>query len=201
MRRLLTNWRILGDGAGRAADSWRGAVARVGGSRRHPSRSAVPCRSPSTRRDETRVRERFVVSAPVAGRLQRIELEPGDPGGARPDRARSAHPAQPTLLDARTQAELTAAVEAARAVVGQARAERAPRGAALGARASARCAGKGTGRRRRHLARRPRSDRDRIANRRGGPQSRRLHRRAAPSTTSSRPRTPAAASGAAGASD
>ena len=28
---------------------------------------------------ETRVRERFVVSAPVAGRLQRIELEPGDP--------------------------------------------------------------------------------------------------------------------------
>ena len=27
---------------------------------------------------ETRVRERFVISAPVAGRLQRIELEPGD---------------------------------------------------------------------------------------------------------------------------
>ncbi|MEO1368279.1 MAG: hypothetical protein AAFX50_13990, partial [Acidobacteriota bacterium] len=28
---------------------------------------------------ETRVRDRFVVSAPVAGRLLRIELEPGDP--------------------------------------------------------------------------------------------------------------------------
>jgi len=27
---------------------------------------------------ETRVRQRFVVAAPVAGRLQRIELEPGD---------------------------------------------------------------------------------------------------------------------------
>ena len=27
---------------------------------------------------DTRVRDRFVVSAPVAGRLQRIELEPGD---------------------------------------------------------------------------------------------------------------------------
>src|SRR5262245_29468387 len=27
---------------------------------------------------ETRVRDKFVVSAPVAGRLQRIELEPGD---------------------------------------------------------------------------------------------------------------------------
>jgi len=28
---------------------------------------------------ETRVRDRFVVSAPVAGRVLRIELEPGDP--------------------------------------------------------------------------------------------------------------------------
>ena len=28
---------------------------------------------------QTRVRDKFVVSAPVAGRLQRIELEPGDP--------------------------------------------------------------------------------------------------------------------------
>jgi HlyD family secretion protein len=27
---------------------------------------------------ETRVRDRFVISAPVSGRLQRIELEPGD---------------------------------------------------------------------------------------------------------------------------
>ena len=27
---------------------------------------------------ETRVRERFVISAPVAGRITRIELEPGD---------------------------------------------------------------------------------------------------------------------------
>src|SRR6186713_1335431 len=28
---------------------------------------------------ETRVRDRFVVTAPVAGRVQRVELEPGDP--------------------------------------------------------------------------------------------------------------------------
>ena len=40
-------------------------------------------------------------------------------------------PAQPTLFDARTQAELTAAVEAARAAVGQARAERDRAAAAL----------------------------------------------------------------------
>ena len=35
---------------------------------------------------ETRVRERFVVSAPVAGRVLRIELEPGDRGEARTGR-------------------------------------------------------------------------------------------------------------------
>jgi len=73
---------------------------------------------------ETRVREKFVVSAPVAGRLQRIELEPGDPVVRGRTVLARLTPVQPTLLDARTQAELTAAVESARASVGQARAER-----------------------------------------------------------------------------
>jgi HlyD family secretion protein len=67
----------------------------------------------------------------VAGRLQRIELEPGD----RVMRGRTVlariNPAQPTLLDARMQAELTAAVESARAAEGQTRAERARAAAAL----------------------------------------------------------------------
>jgi HlyD family secretion protein len=83
---------------------------------------------------ETRVRERFVVSAPVAGRLQRIELEPGDPViRGRTVLARLA-PAPPTLLDERTRAELTAAMDAARATLGGSRAERA-RAAATHARA------------------------------------------------------------------
>ena len=41
---------------------------------------------------ETRVRDRFVVSAPVAGRLQRIELEPGDTVVARQDGGGAAAP-------------------------------------------------------------------------------------------------------------
>ena len=80
---------------------------------------------------ETRVRERFAVSAPVAARLQRIELEPGDPVVRGKTVLARLTPAEPTLLDTRTQAELTAAVEATRAAVGQARAERGRAAAAL----------------------------------------------------------------------
>lgn len=73
---------------------------------------------------ETRVRERFVVSAPVAGRVERIELEPGDPVSRGTTVLARVAPAAPALLDPRAQAELGAAVEAARAAVGLARAER-----------------------------------------------------------------------------
>jgi HlyD family secretion protein len=53
----------------------------------------------------TRVRERYVVSAPLAGRLLRIPLKPGDavvPGA----RVATLLPAHPALLDARTEHEL-----------------------------------------------------------------------------------------------
>jgi HlyD family secretion protein len=72
---------------------------------------------------ETRVRDRFVISAPVAGRLLRIELEPGDPV-RRGDAVASLSPAPPALLDARTRAQAQAAVEAAEAALGRALAER-----------------------------------------------------------------------------
>lgn len=71
----------------------------------------------------TRVRERFVVSAPVSGRLERIELEPGD-AVVRGRPLLRLVPALPPLLDQRLRAELTAAAEAAQAAEGQARAER-----------------------------------------------------------------------------
>jgi len=61
---------------------------------------------------KTRVRERYLVSAPLAGRLLRIELDPGDavaPGTLLATLV-SAHPA---LLDTRTESELTARVGAA----------------------------------------------------------------------------------------
>ena len=72
---------------------------------------------------ETRVRDRFVVSAPVAGRLQRIELEPGDPVVRGKTIVARLAPADAPLLDPRTRVELGAAAEAARAAVGQAQAE------------------------------------------------------------------------------
>jgi HlyD family secretion protein len=71
---------------------------------------------------ETRVRDRFVVSSPVTGRVQRIELEVGDTVTAGQIVARVRPEAAP-LLDARTRAEVQAAVEAATATAGRARAE------------------------------------------------------------------------------
>lgn len=73
---------------------------------------------------ETRVVERFIVSAPVAGRLQRIELEPGDPVERGRTVVARLTPAAAPLLDPRTRTELSAAVAAAGAAVEQARAER-----------------------------------------------------------------------------
>ena len=73
---------------------------------------------------ETRVRERFVVSAPVSGTVERIELEPGDRVVRGKTLVARLRPAASPLLDPRTQGELRASVEAALAGVGQARAER-----------------------------------------------------------------------------
>ena len=70
----------------------------------------------------TRVRERFVVAAPVTGRILRIELEPGDRVAAGDVVARL-RPEAPPLLDARTRAEAVAAVQSAEASWGRARAE------------------------------------------------------------------------------
>ena len=80
---------------------------------------------------ETRVRDRFVVSAPVGGRLQRIELEPGDRVARGKTIVARLAPAAAPLLDPRTRSELGAGVEAARAAVGQARAEQDRAAAAL----------------------------------------------------------------------
>jgi HlyD family secretion protein len=80
---------------------------------------------------ETRVRDRFVVSAPVAGRVDRIELEPGDPIVRGETVLARIAPAPPTLLDPRAQAELRAGLQAAQATVGVAKADRERTAAAL----------------------------------------------------------------------
>ncbi len=73
---------------------------------------------------ETRVRERFVVSAPLPGRLLRIELEPGDPVRAGDTVLATFRPSDPVPLDARSRAQAAARVAAAEAALGRARAER-----------------------------------------------------------------------------
>jgi len=72
---------------------------------------------------ETRVRDRFVVSAPLPGRMRRIELEPGD-AVSRHAVVALFEPVDPALLDARTRTEIQARVGAAEAAVGAARADR-----------------------------------------------------------------------------
>jgi HlyD family secretion protein len=129
MRRLLTNRRVLISVA---------VVAALLGIALWPS--TVPVDSSAAMRgpllvtvDEegmTRVRERFVISAPVSGRVLRIELEPGDQV-ARGQVVVRIRAEPPPLLDARTRAEAQAAVDSARAAVGRARAEEQRATAAL----------------------------------------------------------------------
>jgi HlyD family secretion protein len=69
----------------------------------------------------TRVRDRYVVSAPVAGRLERVELRPGDPVVAGDTVLAAFLPATPPLLDTRTRAEAAARTKAAQAAREQAR--------------------------------------------------------------------------------
>jgi HlyD family secretion protein len=71
----------------------------------------------------TRVRQRFVVSTPVAGRVQRIDLEPGDRVARGKTLVARVLPEAPGLLDARTRSELEAAAAGARTALGRARAD------------------------------------------------------------------------------
>jgi HlyD family secretion protein len=73
---------------------------------------------------KTRVRDRFVISAPVPGRVTRIELEPGDAVKANETVLATFEPTDPSLLDARTRAEARASVNAAEAKLERSRAER-----------------------------------------------------------------------------
>jgi HlyD family secretion protein len=72
---------------------------------------------------ETRVRNRFTVSAPMAGRVLRIQLEPGDPVVGGETVVATFRPTDPVLLDARTRAQNEAQVGSAKAALGTAEAE------------------------------------------------------------------------------
>lgn len=72
----------------------------------------------------TRVRERYVVSAPLTGRLLRVHLEAGDEVLADDTELAVIVPTDPALLDPRARAEAQARVDAAAARVKQTRHER-----------------------------------------------------------------------------
>jgi HlyD family secretion protein len=65
---------------------------------------------------KTRVRERYVISAPIAGRMERVELDPGDLV-KRGQVLAVLHPMVPPLIDARAEGELRERVGAAEAAV------------------------------------------------------------------------------------
>jgi HlyD family secretion protein len=64
---------------------------------------------------KTRVRERYVISAPLAGRLRRIPLRAGDSVRAGETAIATIDPTDPSLLDARARAEAEARVHTAQA--------------------------------------------------------------------------------------
>jgi len=71
----------------------------------------------------TRVSEPYVVSTPVAGRLQRVEVDPGDPVIKGETIIAHMLPTNPSALDIRTREQAQAAVAAAEAALRVARAD------------------------------------------------------------------------------
>lgn len=69
----------------------------------------------------TRIRERYVVSAPLNGRLVRIRLKPGDKVTAHETQLTAIEPADPALLDPRAIAQAEARVKAADGRLSQAK--------------------------------------------------------------------------------
>jgi HlyD family secretion protein len=80
---------------------------------------------------ETRLHHRFAVSAPVSGRVLRIELEPGDLVERNRTVVARIQADAPPLLDERARAQAEASVGAARNAVGRAQAEEQRARAAL----------------------------------------------------------------------
>lgn len=72
---------------------------------------------------ETRVRDVYTLSAPVAGRQRRIELEAGDRVVGGETIAAEIEPIDPTLLDVRSEREARASAQAAEAARARAEAE------------------------------------------------------------------------------
>lgn len=80
-----------------------------------------PLRVTLSEEGQTRVRDRYMVSAPLAGRVLRIEHEPGDSVSAGSTILARFQPSSPGFLDTRTLAEAQARVNSSAASVTRAR--------------------------------------------------------------------------------
>lgn len=76
-----------------------------------------------TAEGRTRIRDIFTVSAPVAGRLRRVTLDPGDPVTAGETTVAIFEPAAPEFLDRRAAARSRARLEQAKAATERAKAD------------------------------------------------------------------------------
>ncbi len=72
---------------------------------------------------QTRLKDVYAVSAPVAGRLRRLDIEAGDPVIAGSTVLALFEPSDPAMLDVRSRTEAEAIIKAADAAVGLAEAE------------------------------------------------------------------------------
>lgn len=68
---------------------------------------------------KTRIKDRYVISAPLAGRLVRIQLKPGDNATANTTMLAVIEPRDPELLDPRAKVEAVARVSAAQSLFDQ----------------------------------------------------------------------------------
>ncbi len=79
----------------------------------------------------TRIREKYTVSTPLAGQLQRVVLNPGDPVSAGETLLATILPTDPDLLDPRNRASAAARVKASEAGVSRSEANAAAAKAAM----------------------------------------------------------------------
>lgn len=86
--------------------------------------SSGPLRVTIDEEGETRVRDVYTVSSPIAGYLARTTLDEGETVIANSTVIASIHPLSPPFLDQRTKAELQATAEAARSAVALAEVQR-----------------------------------------------------------------------------
>ncbi|QBF30361.1 efflux RND transporter periplasmic adaptor subunit [Thalassococcus sp. S3] len=117
-RLILTALALLLVGGGLAAAFWpRPTLVDLGEVRRGAMQVTI------AEEGRTRVRDTYIVSTPLAGRLQRVELEPGDPVERGQTIVAHMLPTNPAALDVRTREQARAAVNAAQAALLVARAD------------------------------------------------------------------------------